>query len=109
MLPQAHADAPTLRGEVQLLFTCQPADAREHQLIRQRRSLFQLAECQLAVLIQISPRYRQMVPAAFSIPACISDLPSSLGYAEHFMTATLPQPSPARTACSSHGTSSSRW
>ena len=57
MLPQADADAPTLRGEIQLLFTCQPADAREHQLVRQLRALFRLAECQLAVLIQISPVY----------------------------------------------------
>src|SRR5229473_592275 len=55
MLPQADSDVPTRRGEIQLLFTCQPADAREQQLIRQLRSLFQLAECYLAALIQISP------------------------------------------------------
>ena len=55
MLPQADSDAPALGGKSQLLFTCQPADARERQRIRQVRSLFQLAECYLAMLIQISP------------------------------------------------------
>src|SRR5260370_41018569 len=55
MLSQTDSDAPALGGEIQLLFTCQPADAREQQLIRQLRSLFQLAECYLAALIQISP------------------------------------------------------
>jgi hypothetical protein len=54
MLPQTDSDAPALGGEIQLLFTCQPADACEQQLIRQLSFLFQLAERDLAMLIQIS-------------------------------------------------------
>src|SRR5882724_10140449 len=70
MLPQTDSDAPALRGEIQLLFTCQPADACEQQLIRQVRSRFQLAECYLAMLIQISPN-----GARGTIDLCLHLLP----------------------------------
>src|SRR5216683_3529170 len=84
MLPQTDSDAPALPGESQLLFTCQPADAREEQLIRQLRSLFQLAECYLAMLIQISPDH-----ARRSIDLCLHLLPR---FAPGLDCRALPQP-----------------
>ena len=90
-------------------------DAREQQLIRQLRSLFQLAECYLAMLIQISPdgarrtidlclhllpRLRQMVPAALSICACIS----YLAFADGQLMAVHPTPDrPAGRASAASG------
>src|ERR1700730_10367353 len=90
MLPQADADAPALGGEIQLVFPSYPADAREQQLIRQLRSLFQLAECYLAMLIQALPYGARgtinlplHLPSRFAPRSDCRALPSSLWQFPH--------------------------